>query len=279
MRRATSGVDACFCCAGCLAIAQTIRAAGLSAFYLRRDRVAAPLQAVDEASYDLVLMDLHMPVMDGVAATQAIRARPDGSGRRLKIIALTADAFDDTRERCLRAGMDDFLSKPLDLSELKALFARHFPAEEAHAPSAAAAAPQGAAASEDAQQLLDHKVIDGVRSVMPAPRYAALLATFFDGAANTLAGMREAATAQRDEAVRESAHRMKGAALNLGLKALARTAQTLQQHAVGGSTDAAQRLLDELASQLSASRSECARLGLMFIGPRPEVMRLLGDKI
>ena len=86
---------------------------------------------------------------------------------------------------------------------------------------------------------------------------------FFDGAVNTLAGMREAVTAQRDEAVRESAHRMKGAALNLGLKALARTAQMLQQHAAGGSTDAAERMLDELASQLSDSRSECARLGLM----------------
>jgi PAS domain S-box-containing protein len=69
---------------------------------------------------DLVLMDLHMPVMDGYVATQRIRQWETDQGRgRLPIIALTADAYEEDRQRCLEAGMDDFLTKPIALAALK----------------------------------------------------------------------------------------------------------------------------------------------------------------
>ena len=73
---------------------------------------AEAVQRVTATPYDLVLMDMQMPVMDGIAATQALRALP--AGARVPVLALTANAFAEDRERCIDAGMDDFISKPVD---------------------------------------------------------------------------------------------------------------------------------------------------------------------
>ena len=94
----------------------------------------AAVQAVQQGDFDLVLMDLHMPELDGIAATRAIRALP-GAKATLPIIALTADAFAETRARCFEAGMNGFLSKPVTLDALAHTVAR----------SAAAAARERAA--------------------------------------------------------------------------------------------------------------------------------------
>jgi CheY-like chemotaxis protein len=81
--------------------------------------------AADER-FDLVLMDMQMPDMDGLDATRRIRADEAAQGkRRLPIIALTANAFASDRERCLAAGMDDFLSKPLNRGQLMEAIIRH----------------------------------------------------------------------------------------------------------------------------------------------------------
>ena len=77
--------------------------------------------AVDRRDYDLVLMDLQMPVMDGLEATRRIRAR---QGRQPHIAAMTAHAVVGDRERCLDAGMDDYLSKPLQIEQLVAALER-----------------------------------------------------------------------------------------------------------------------------------------------------------
>ncbi len=82
------------------------------------------LQTVQEQDYDLVLMDLHMPELDGLAATRAIRALP-GAKAGVPIIALTADAFAETRASCFEAGMDGFLSKPVNLDDLAHTLARN----------------------------------------------------------------------------------------------------------------------------------------------------------
>jgi signal transduction histidine kinase len=79
----------------------------------------------DGAAYDLVLMDVHMPVMDGYTAAEKIRQWEAAQKRpRMPIVALTADAFDEDRQRCLSVGMDDFLPKPLAISVLRSVLAR-----------------------------------------------------------------------------------------------------------------------------------------------------------
>lgn len=84
---------------------------------------AEALQAITSATYSAVLMDCHMPVMDGFTATQEIR-RSEGDGARLPIIAMTAGAMAEDRERCLAVGMDDYVSKPVNVNAIKEALAR-----------------------------------------------------------------------------------------------------------------------------------------------------------
>ncbi|GAB4214077.1 MAG: hypothetical protein Fur007_09590 [Rhodoferax sp.] len=85
-------------------------------------------ETVDGWRADVVLMDVHMPVMDGYSATRAIRTHEAAQGLpRRPIIALTADAFEEDRQRCLVAGMDDFLTKPIALTALRESLTRHLP--------------------------------------------------------------------------------------------------------------------------------------------------------
>jgi CheY-like chemotaxis protein len=78
------------------------------------------VEAAESEVYDLILMDLRMPMMDGQQATRLLRAR----NVRTPIVALTADAFEDDRKACLAAGMDDFLTKPLESAALRRVLAR-----------------------------------------------------------------------------------------------------------------------------------------------------------
>ncbi len=82
------------------------------------------LEALGRADYELVLMDCQMPELDGFAASRAIRAKEAGTGKRVPIVALTANATQGDRERCLAAGMDDYLAKPITAERLRAALAR-----------------------------------------------------------------------------------------------------------------------------------------------------------
>jgi CheY-like chemotaxis protein len=125
----------------------------------------------DAAQFDLVLMDLHMPVLDGYGATQKIRQWEAANGRpRLPIIALTADAFEEDRQHCLAAGMDDFLSKPIALEALTLALGKCLPgarASQTHLPPTPPAlrpldAPAFAA------------MVDGLTPLLQQNKYAAM---------------------------------------------------------------------------------------------------------
>ena len=85
---------------------------------------AEAVAAVQCQSYDLLLMDCQMPNMDGYQATAQIRRREADSGRRTRIVAMTANAMSDDREKCLEAGMDDYIAKPIQLKTLKTALER-----------------------------------------------------------------------------------------------------------------------------------------------------------
>lgn len=83
------------------------------------------VEAVSQHDYDIVLMDCQMPEMDGFEASRCIRRREESKETHLPIIALTANTLAGDRERCLEAGMDDFLSKPIRSSELAIMIERY----------------------------------------------------------------------------------------------------------------------------------------------------------
>ena len=91
------------------------------------DNGQAALDALEKATFDLVLMDVQMPVMDGLVATAAIRAKEKFSGAHIPIVAMTAHAMAGDEERCIAAGMDGYLSKPIHLEALSDVLRTYAP--------------------------------------------------------------------------------------------------------------------------------------------------------
>jgi len=186
------------------------------------------LTAAATRRFDLVLMDLHMPHMDGIAATQAIRALPDANRSTVPILALTADAFEATEERCIEAGMNGFLRKPLKPQELDTALRRLFGAELAPAPPIQSH-PLSHAGADPA--VLDIETIQRATQALSDAEYARLAKAYLDQVPGTVQRMRSAVRDAETLELRAISHATRGAALNLGLSALAATAEALQQGA------------------------------------------------
>jgi two-component system, sensor histidine kinase and response regulator len=114
---------------------------------------AEALQALACQRFDLVLMDVQMPEMDGLDATRRIRTMEEQTGQRLPIVAMTAHAMKGDRERCLQAGMDDYIAKPIDAKKLAALVERLVPLDELSATLAEARRKQSEPDDALAQRL------------------------------------------------------------------------------------------------------------------------------
>ncbi|HEY6352902.1 MAG TPA: response regulator, partial [Burkholderiaceae bacterium] len=210
------------------------------------------LQAVQEHRFDIVLMDVHMPVMDGIAATEAIR-QLDAQAAALPIVALTADAYADTRTRCLSAGMDDVLVKPLGLPELEALFRHNF--------GSAAPRPDDAHAGQSigaGMALLDPQVLTRLVELMPRSEAARLYDSLLTQAGDATERMRRALRDADTDELRRVSHGLKGAALNLGLHALAEAAGRLSSSAASTSASQLALALQRFDETLVATRALCA---------------------
>jgi signal transduction histidine kinase/CheY-like chemotaxis protein len=211
-------------------------------------------QAVQEHRFDIVLMDVHMPVMDGIAATEAIRALDAPGASQVPIVALTADAYADTRTRCLAAGMDEVLVKPLGLPELEALFQRRFGAASgAPADATRATAPVGAGTA-----LLDTEVLARLVELMPRAEAARLYEAMLSQAGDATERMRRALRDADTDELRRVSHGLKGAALNLGLRALADAADRLSGSAPNTNAGQLALALQRFDETLAATRALCA---------------------
>jgi TMAO reductase system sensor TorS len=174
------------------------------------------VEAVAQGGIDLVLMDCQMPEMDGFAATRAIRSAESPGGRRVPIVALTANAMEGDRERCLEGGMDDYLSKPFKAPQLYALLARWLPAGEPR-PKAAEPAPSPAVAA--AAKTLEINAIAQIRAAggTDADRLLEkVLRLYCDSVPQMLKSMQEAAGKGDCVALQRAAHALKSSSHNVG---------------------------------------------------------------
>jgi len=214
------------------------------------------VRAMQQQEFDIVLMDLHMPGMDGFAAARAIRSMPAPRGR-VPIIALTADAFQASRDLARQAGMDGFLTKPAHLPQLREALERHSGLGKALHPTADAAPSQEPQAVDE---IFDPATIDDARQILSPIVYAQLLARFFSDQPEALTTLRGAARNANHAVLRAQAHSLKGAALNLGLRAVADAAQLLQSATAAGEANGH---IDTLEHALARSRAHCIRDGLL----------------
>ena len=211
--------------------------------------------------FDIVLMDLHMPVLDGVAATRAIRALADPALSTVPIVALTADAYSETRERCLVAGMNDFLTKPVSPDKLASSLRRLFgTAASSEAAATAASAPPMAPAG--APPLIDATALAAAAQVMPRERLAAMIHAYLAQGPETVRRLRAAVRDAEALELRVSAHAARGAALNLGLAALAATAEALHEGASHLPAHEIARLVQRFEELLPQTRDAAIAAGL-----------------
>lgn len=201
---------------------------------------------------DVVLMDCQMPVLDGYAATRQWRAQEATSTRpRMPIIAMTANAMAGDRERCLQAGMDDYLSKPVELSALRSMLKRW--TLGAQDIGSTEARHQWVAADEDAessQAALDPTVLDELYEVIGSSTQAIIDAFLHD---TPIAVQQLQAAAQEDdqEQLRALAHSLKSSSANVGAMALSSAARRIELEARNGTLQmpvvAAARVVAEFA--------------------------------
>jgi len=212
-----------------MAITAILRRAGHTVTVVDTGRAA--LEAVQGDRYDLTLMDLRMPGMDGIEATRRIRALPDQSRARQRIVMLTASAVPGDRERCLNAGADAVLEKPLRLDALQPVLERLYAIDT---PASAPVIPHNAHA-----RPFDDSAIAQMREHLPAERVAALIR----GTARTLrqyhTTLAEAWTAGDTATVSAMAHKIAGVAGLYGCVALRQVAQALERAVETGDGDPA----------------------------------------
>lgn len=180
---------------------------------------AEAVAMVNARDFDVVFMDMQMPVMDGLEATRAIR-RSSGRGRKVPIIAMTANAFAADREACRKAGMNAFLPKPVERDDLLAVLAS-LPEGKAPAmrPAVVADATRG--------DPVNRRRIDALLRELGREDTAFLLDSFAADAASLLADLSTALEHGDTELAKRSLHTLKGASANVGFDDLSHQAATL----------------------------------------------------
>jgi CheY-like chemotaxis protein len=207
------------------------------------------VEAVRSRRYDVVLMDVEMPDVDGLEATRRIHAR-NQNGPPPRIIAVTANAMQGDRDACLAAGMDDYLSKPIRLEELDAALR--------------CCEPRGAvmqAAAPQTTDVLDGGALKQLRAMGGPEFLAELAATFLAEAPTLIATLRGARVAGDVQELRRGAHTLKANARTFGAGELAGACQRLETLAAAGVLNGAAELVERIAAEYGRAAAALETIG------------------
>jgi PAS domain S-box-containing protein len=207
------------------------------------------VEAFGRHRYAFILMDMQMPVMDGLEATRRIRELETGGARRTPIVALTANAMMGTLERCLEAGMDDYLTKPLDISRLQDVLDRFMGRAEGEAPAAGAPTTAAATAVDSGDKAIRERLADVAGD--DEEFIVELVNAFLSGGEETLQELRAAVDLGDPTAIGRAAHKLKGAAANLHVNNLATLSFDLETQAKSGHKGDWRAELEKVAAEFA----------------------------
>lgn len=228
-------------------IAVDIAADGRAALQMLRD---------GGKNYDLAFMDCQMPVMDGFEATRSLRK--EKGGQEVIIIALTANVMMGDRERCIAAGMNDYMGKPFRSDELEDMLVKWVAAEKRYEGSVAKVVEV-----KDVQPVvggvLDRTVLDKLRLVT-GDKFGLIIKTFSGNAEKLVADMEAAQTAGDAESLTRAAHSLKSSAGQLGALALQETAGQIEARAGEGDTVGTASAVERARTQFAAVQQELEKI-------------------
>jgi len=236
------------------------------------------LDALDRIPYSAVLMDCQMPEMDGYETTRAVRKR-EGESKHTPIIAMTANALEGDRERCLAAGMDDYISKPVKQEALRAILARWTSGVDESAEPPAGDSSRAVNSGEppagdssravnsaepsagDSSRALDSGVLAELRRLQSASSpdlLSNVIDLFIEETPRRLAAMRSALEQSNPKMIASEAHALKGSSWQLGAKRMSELCEILEEQGRAGTAGGASVLLPVLEEEFARVRKALA---------------------
>lgn len=209
------------------------------------------LEMYHENAYDIIFMDIQMPVMDGLTSAKKIREIEQETNRHVPIVAMTANAMNEDRQACMKAGMDEFITKPVSLENVNRVL-------ELYINNKFIAERKEHVDSGSDEVILCHSSIDGLKKLcsIEAGAFENIISIFYTQAEGYLVRLEATATSRDAEKLAFNAHSLKGVCRNLGANAMAQQCELIEDAANTGKFEKITAILPRLNELYQLTKSQ-----------------------